>query len=133
MFSTDLLRERLPRLSPLRSQRAAQALVQLQVPRRNFPRPACSSNFDSGTVVSLTATPDSSSTFAGWGGACSGTAACSVTTDAAKSLSANFTANPGPITLTVAKSGAGTGTVTSTPSGISCGRHVRRASPTAQS
>ena len=83
--------------------------------------PTCSASFASGTVVSLTATPDSGSTFAGWSGACSGTGACSVTMDAAKSVSANFTANPGPFTLTVAKSGAGTGTVTSTPSGISCG------------
>jgi hypothetical protein len=81
----------------------------------------CSANFDSGAVVSLTTAPASGSTFAGWSGACSGTGACSVTMDAAKSVSANFTANPGPFTLTVAKSGAGTGTVTSTPSGISCG------------
>ena len=83
--------------------------------------PTCSANFDSGAVVNLTATPDSGSTFAGWSGACSGTGACSVTMDAAKSVSANFTASPGPFSLTVAKSGTGTGTVTSTPPGISCG------------
>jgi hypothetical protein len=83
--------------------------------------PTCSANFDSGAVVNLTATPDSGSTFAGWSGACSGTGACSVTMDAAKSVSANFTANPGPFTLTVAKSGTGTGTVASSPAGISCG------------
>ena len=82
---------------------------------------SCSADFASGTAVSLTATPDPGSTFAGWSGACSGTGACSVTMDAAKSVSANFTASPGLFTLTVAKSGAGTGTVTSTPSGISCG------------
>jgi hypothetical protein len=82
---------------------------------------SCSAKFDSGAAVNLTATPDSGSTFAGWSGACSGTGACSVTMDVAKSVSANFTANPGSFTLTVAKSGAGTGTVTSTPSGISCG------------
>jgi Fe-S cluster biogenesis protein NfuA len=83
--------------------------------------PTCSANFDSGAVVNLTATPDSGSTFAGWSGACSGTGACSMTMDAAKSVSANFTASPGPFSLTVAKSGTGTGTVTSTPPGISCG------------
>jgi hypothetical protein len=82
---------------------------------------SCSANFDSGTVVNLTATPDSGSTFAGWSGACSGTGACSVTMDAAKSVGANFTANAGPFTLTVTKSGSGTGTVTSMPSGLSCG------------
>jgi hypothetical protein len=79
----------------------------------------CSASFDSGTVVNLTATPDSGSTFAGWSGACTGTGACSVTMDAAKSVGATFTANAGPFTLTVSKSG--TGTVTSTPSGIACG------------
>jgi hypothetical protein len=82
---------------------------------------SCSATFDSGTVVNLTATPDSGSTFAGWSGACTGTGACSVTMDAAKSVGANFSANAGPFTLTVSKSGNGTGTVTSTPSGISCG------------
>jgi len=50
----------------------------------------CSASFASGTVVSLTAAPDSGSTFAGWSGACSGTGACSVTMDAAKSVSATF-------------------------------------------
>jgi hypothetical protein len=81
----------------------------------------CSASFDSGTVVNLTATPDSGSTFAGWSGACTGTGACSVTMDAAKSVAATFTANAGSFTLTVSKSGTGTGAVTSTPSGISCG------------
>ena len=81
---------------------------------------SCSANFDSGSVVNLTATPDSGSTFAGWSGACTGTGACSGTMDAAKSVGANFSTNAGPFTLTVSKSGDGTGTVTSTPSGISC-------------
>ena len=54
----------------------------------------CSASFASGTVVSLTATPDSGFTFAGWSGACSGTGACSVTMDAAKSVSANFNSTP---------------------------------------
>src|SRR6185503_9084423 len=50
----------------------------------------CSANFDSGTVVSLTATPGSGSTFAGWSGACTGTGACSVTMNSAQSVSATF-------------------------------------------
>ena len=54
----------------------------------------CSASFASGTVVSLTATPDSGSTFAGWSGACSSTGACSVTMDAAKLVSANFNSTP---------------------------------------
>ena len=44
-----------------------------------------------GTVVTLTATPASDSQFSGWSGACSGTGACSVTMDAAKSVTATFT------------------------------------------
>jgi len=41
-------------------------------------------------VVNLTATPASGSAFAGWSGACSGTGACSVTMNAATSVSAMF-------------------------------------------
>ena len=32
-------------------------------------------------VVTLTATPDATSTFAGWSGACSGTGTCTLTMD----------------------------------------------------
>ena len=43
------------------------------------------------TLVTLKATPASKFTFGGWGGACSGTAVtCTVTVDAAKSVSATF-------------------------------------------
>jgi hypothetical protein len=45
-----------------------------------------------GTTVGLTAVPSNISTFAGWGGACSGTGACSVTMNADQSVSATFTA-----------------------------------------
>jgi phospholipase C len=50
----------------------------------------CSANFDSGATVSLTATPAAGSTFAGWSGACTGTAACSVSLTAASSVTAMF-------------------------------------------
>jgi hypothetical protein len=50
----------------------------------------CSFGFADNTVVTLTATAIAPSTFAGWGGACSGTATCSLTMDAAKSVSAAF-------------------------------------------
>ena len=43
-----------------------------------------------GTVVTVTATPATGSTFTGWSGACSGSGACSVTMDAAKSVTATF-------------------------------------------
>ncbi|HXY39528.1 MAG TPA: hypothetical protein VEQ10_07660, partial [Vicinamibacteria bacterium] len=81
----------------------------------------CSANFSSGTVVTLTATPDAGSTFAGWGGACSGTGACSVTMSANASATATFNTTTSSYTLSVTKAGTGSGTVSSSPSGISCG------------
>lgn len=56
----------------------------------------CNANFASGTLVSLTAESNSGSTFEGWsGGICSGTGTCSVTMDAAKSVTANFSVSGG--------------------------------------
>jgi hypothetical protein len=50
----------------------------------------CSAQFTQGTIVTLTASPDANSYFAGWSGACSGTGSCSVTMDANKSVTAMF-------------------------------------------
>lgn len=50
--------------------------------------------FPVGTLVTLAAIPDTGSIFAGWGGACNGTGACSVTMDQLWSVSATFTAVP---------------------------------------
>ncbi len=86
----------------------------------------CSFSYTSGTSVTLTASPDSGSTFDGWtGGGCSGTATtCTVTMDQARNVTATFSnTSPTPTmrTLSVLKQGGGTGTVTSSPAGISCG------------
>ncbi|MBF0317838.1 MAG: DUF1566 domain-containing protein [Nitrospirae bacterium] len=52
----------------------------------------CSALFSSGTSVTLTATASDNSTFAGWGGDCSGTAStCPLTMSAAKTVTATFT------------------------------------------
>ena len=52
---------------------------------------AGSQTYASGTVVVLTATPGSGYRFTGWsGGVCSGTGTCSVTMNAAKSVTATF-------------------------------------------
>jgi uncharacterized repeat protein (TIGR01451 family) len=78
----------------------------------------CSETYNSGTGVSLTATPDTNSTFAGW----SGDADCtdgSVTMNNSKSCTATFSLQT--FTLTVTKIGPGSGTVASSPSGINCG------------
>jgi hypothetical protein len=80
---------------------------------------ACSADYDDATVVTLTASAGSGSRFAGWsGGGCSGTGSCVVTMSAARSVGADFV----PVyTLTVGKSGSGSGSVSSDLGGISCG------------
>ncbi|MBK7660375.1 MAG: choice-of-anchor D domain-containing protein [Betaproteobacteria bacterium] len=81
---------------------------------------ACTANFNSGVSVALTAAASSGSVFTGWsGGGCSGTGACNVTMDTAKSVTATF--NLQQFALTMTKSGSGTGSVASTPAGIACG------------
>jgi hypothetical protein len=81
---------------------------------------ACTANFGSGTSVSLTATPSSGSTFAGWSGACSGLSTCSVSMTAAKTVTATFNVSSTLFPLTVTVAGTGTGAVTSAPVGINC-------------
>ncbi len=51
----------------------------------------CSASFESGTSVTLTATPSAGATFGGWSGACSGTGACTFTLSANTSVTATFT------------------------------------------
>ena len=81
----------------------------------------CSLEFAATTVVTLSATPATGSTFGGW----SGHSDCSdgrITTNSNKTCTATFNLVPIPTyTLTVSKSGLGSGTVTSQPSGINCG------------
>ncbi len=50
----------------------------------------CSASFTQGQAVTLTATPGTNFTFSGWSGACTGTAACTVTLTAASTVAANF-------------------------------------------
>src|SRR3989441_12535962 len=80
----------------------------------------CSASYNSGTTVTLTATPAGGSTFTGWSGCdtVSGTT-CSVTMSAARAVSATFAVQR--FTLSVGKTGTGSGTVTSSDGGINCG------------
>lgn len=65
----------------------------------------CSASYASGANVSLSQSPGTGYYFAGWGGDCSGTGACSVTMNPAKTVNAYFYIN----TYTVSASTGGTG------------------------
>lgn len=82
----------------------------------------CSANYDQGSVVVLSASPDSDMQFVGWGGACSGTQSCIVTMNAAENVTATFAEIPPPVqyTLHVGLAGSGTGTVHDTNYGFLC-------------
>jgi hypothetical protein len=56
----------------------------------------CSELYAAATAVTLTAKAASGSSFAGWGGACSGTGACTVTMSSEQTVTATFTATPTP-------------------------------------
>jgi poly(3-hydroxybutyrate) depolymerase len=72
----------------------------------------CSASYASDTNVILTATAAGGSTFAGWSGACSGTAACTVTMSAARTVTATFNASGG---------GGGTGAISINAGGSAAG------------
>ena len=79
----------------------------------------CVAGFDEAEVVTLTASADSeSSVFTGWSGACQGTGACVVTMTESRNVAATFSLLQR--TLSVSMDGGGTGTVKSSPVGISC-------------
>jgi hypothetical protein len=82
---------------------------------------ACSMNVTAGTQVTLTASPAPANAFGGWlGSPCSSSAgsasSCTVTVNANTKVSAAF--NELPANLVVQANGPGSGTVTSSPTGI---------------
>ena len=81
----------------------------------------CTETFDYGTVVSLTATPDTGYDFGGWSGACTGIGACSLTMTAARTVAATFTIQRYTLTVTAPAHGTVSGT------GITCGTGGRTA------
>jgi uncharacterized repeat protein (TIGR02543 family) len=78
---------------------------------------SCAAVYNQYTSVTMTATPDATSYFSGWSGACSGTGGCSLTMDAAKNLGAQF--DKYYYSLSVSRTGHGT--VEALPYGIYCG------------
>ncbi|MBV9483701.1 MAG: hypothetical protein JO249_23550, partial [Acidobacteria bacterium] len=79
----------------------------------------CVGSFTAGTTVVLTAVPAANATFNGWSGACSGTGSCTVVLSASTTVTATFSASTA-VQLSVSLAGHGSGTVTSSPSGINC-------------
>jgi len=91
----------------------------------------CAQSYPINTVVTLTATPSSTSDFIAWGGACAGVSTCVVTMDQARAVTAEFRLEHN--ALTVSGAGTGSGTVTSSPAGISCGSDCTEIYPGNQS
>jgi phospholipase C len=82
----------------------------------------CTANFTAGTQVTLTEAPNNGFSFTNWSGSCTGAATtCVITMNANSSATVTFTAlPPQQFQLTVVPTGAGSGTITSSPAGINC-------------
>src|SRR5205085_8839072 len=78
--------------------------------------------YDSGTTVTITAMPDSRSTFAGWTG-CDTTSAttCTVTMNAARTVTATFELKTFALTVEKRGIGAAHGSVSASRQGTDCG------------
>ncbi len=80
----------------------------------------CATTFPPNTVVTLNATPAGLSSFSGYSGACTaGTCTLTMTPGTTNNVTAQFTAPP-VLTLSAATGSQGGGTLTSSPSGLSC-------------
>lgn len=85
----------------------------------------CVASYAAGTALNLTAAPVTGSRFVSWSGCDSTNAAvCGLTMSASKSVVPTFRLQ---FVLTVNKTGMGSGTVTSSPSGINCGSNCSAA------
>lgn len=85
----------------------------------------CTASETAGSNVTLTATPAAGAGFAGWGGACAGSATtCVVTMDSAKLVTAAFNGGASGSTEPVVVAVVGNGSVTG--SGIDCGGTAKK-------
>ena len=76
----------------------------------------CTTAWNAGTPLSLTATPSAGSKLVRWGGSCAGAGGCSITAAAGTNVAALFA----PIVFRLTVSVGGRGTVRSSRSGITC-------------
>ena len=82
----------------------------------------CATSLPSGSTVTLTASPSAGQVFLGWGGACGGTqTSCTLAMDGVRAVTASFGAQAGAGPLTVTLAGTGAGSVSSDVGGIACG------------
>jgi len=79
----------------------------------------CTEDYYRTLSVTLTPNPAANSNFTGWTGDCTGMGSCVLGINSAKNVTANFEVKT--YTLTVSRTGTGSGTVSSNPIGISCG------------
>jgi hypothetical protein len=66
----------------------------------------CQETYTLNTQVTLSAAPNTDSTFTGWSGACTGTGQCMVTMSASQSVTAQFTLNTYPVTASAGPGGS---------------------------
>jgi virginiamycin B lyase len=82
---------------------------------------ACTFDFPPGNQISLFGTAATGSIFQGWsGGGCISNTPCTVVVDSDTTVTAAFAIAPVTLMLSVTRVGNGSGTITSSPSGISC-------------
>jgi hypothetical protein len=79
----------------------------------------CAADFTN-TPVTLNAVANGTSTFTGWGNDCGGGGACTLNLVAPRSVTASFSVNSYPLTVSFTSSHSAPITITSNPSGINC-------------
>ncbi len=91
--------------------------VTSEPPGMNCTGNPCGASFPTGTAVTLTATPAANSAFTGWSGDnCPSSGTCTVTLNSNQFVTVGFSAVSANLQVTV----IGSGSVTSSPSGINC-------------